>query len=189
VKTQGLQYVLVFLELPTAAKLPVTLEADALPRDKEGQPMELVQIGSPKGQFHPRVVSLHPRQRLEIINNSDPPVSCDAHLGGPKAYSRIFKPGEKQIFDLEPSNREPYHVRGGVYTWKDGHVWRMAHPYTALTNAEGMFEIKHVPVLEGEHKLVLWVWHEMLPGLRFREIGPIELSSGEILTKDLTLPE
>lgn len=187
--TQGIAYLLVFLRPPQGCKLPVAAEAQRLPVNSAGLPIDRVQIGSPKGQFQPRVVLLHLRQKLEIINNSDPPVKCDANLSGRNAYSQVFAPGDKAVWDLEPADKEPYRVTASVYTWKSGYVWKLTHPYAVLTDAEGRFELKHVPVLEGDQKLGLWIWHELLPGDHFKEVGPLELEVGKTVVKDLTIPE
>jgi hypothetical protein len=68
------------------------------------------------------------------------------------------------------------------------YIWKMEHPYCAVTDENGNYRLPHVPVPEGKEKMVLAVWHEMLPGTKIKEIGPVDLEAGKEATKDFALP-
>jgi hypothetical protein len=35
----------------------------------------------------------------------------------------------------------------------------------------------------------LWIWHEMLPGDHFREIGKLKLEKGKTIEKDISIKD
>jgi len=92
------------------------------------------------------------------------------------------------VYDLQPDNSAPNNVLCAQHQgMMSGYVWKFDHPWAVVTNENGEYELQHVPVVEGG-KLLLVVWHEMLPKPGFKEVGEIELKPKETLTRDITLP-
>ena len=56
----------------------------------------------------------------------------------------------------------------GVFPWMRGYLGTFAHPYFAVTDADGKFEIKNAPV--GKFQLILW--HE--------EVGFLTMTSKKL---------
>jgi hypothetical protein len=121
-------------------------------------------------------------QKLVLLNDSN-----KAKGGKPGGISHNFKwgdknviipPGEsKDVINLVPS-KKPVMFQSTIHPWASAHIWVLDHPYFALTDANGEYEIKNAPA--GNVRLV--AWHEGAPGV-FLTIGgakgdPIKLKVG-----------
>ncbi len=183
-KTKGVQYAVVFLQTSKGAALPKPA-ADNEPRQPEGV-MRL-----PRGRFEPRVLLLHPKQNLKLVNDSDPPIHLYVNLTNLRnAAAKVLRAAESQVFPITPFNKEPVRVSCAQHAGQmSGYVWKMDHPYVAVTDADGRFELKHVPIKENE-KVVLWVWHEMLgsPG-QMKETGAVAVKADEAVEVQVAIPE
>ncbi len=184
-KTKGVQYAVVFVQTSTAAALPKPATSNE-PTQPEGV------VRMPRGTFVPRVLLLHPRQNLKLINDSDPPIHLDVNIANLRNLTppKTLRPAESQVFQVAPFNKEPIRVSCAQHAGQmSGYVWKMNHPYVAVTDAEGRFELKHVPVLQDE-KVVLWVWHEMLDSPdRMKEIGPVAVKPDEAVEVQVAIPK
>jgi hypothetical protein len=177
---KGIRYAVVFLKAPSGTRMP---KDDG--KNKPSSPV--VELKQPKCMFEPRVQVLHPDQKLKAFNDST--IVHDTNLGGPNEYKKTMPPGETYEFSPDPSNNEPYKLSCGIHAgMMSGYVWKFDHPWAAVTDENGNFEIKNVPVLEGS-PLEIWVWHEMLPDNKMKKVGVVEAKAGETATKDFTIPE
>jgi len=50
--------------------------------------------------------------------------------------------------------RLPHKVTCDIHSWMEAYWVVLDHPYVAVTNAKGEFEIPNLPV--GEHKFIIW---------------------------------
>lgn len=192
-KTKGVHYAVVFLRPPPRYRMPPTSpEAVELPRDSAGEVQEEQLLRAPRAQFEPRVLCLHPKQKLKTVN--DGLFNFEVYIVG-RDYSTVYmltyedSPKHAVKVDLKPSDTQPYRVTSGIHGWMSAYVWKMTHPNAQVTDADGKFELKDVPVLADSQKLVLYVWHEMLPGDHFKEIGPLELETGKTNTRNFGIPK
>jgi plastocyanin len=181
---QGLQYAVVFLKAPAGTKLPKSLDPGA-------PAAEFVDVKQPHCQFEPRVQVMHPKQKIRFLNDSDPAIQHDANLdnglGG--KFQSSLKPGDSKEFSPETSDNAPYAISCQIHTgMMSGWLWRPSHHLMAVTDANGNFEIKDVPVPADGKKWVVAVWHEKLPGNRVMEIGEVEVKAGEPATMNFSMP-
>jgi hypothetical protein len=173
---KGIKYAVVFIR-PVGGRLPKVPENVAKPA------VDIVEMRQPKCQFEPRVLVMGPGQKLKFYNDSDPKISHDANLSGPTSINKTLPPGETVIYDPDADNSQPYKVICNQHSgFMSGWVWRFDHPWAAVTDADGKFEIKNVPVLSSG-KLAVVIWHELLPGDNRMQFAEIELKDGEV--KDL----
>jgi len=180
---KGLQYAVVFLKPAPGTKLPKP--------KAEGQP-GIVEVKQPHCQFEPRVIALKPTDKIVFVNDSDPAIAHDSNLAGVSFnYQKTLPPGQKtDPIDPDPSDKSPYKLSCAIHTgFMGAYIWRPTHPWMAVTDKDGNFEIKDVPVLEGGKKMILAVWHEMLPGDHTMDIGEIEVKPNEEATKDFAIPK
>jgi hypothetical protein len=177
--TKGLQYAVVYLRAPSGTRMPKWEEKDNQPAGP------FIEIRQPKCQFEPRVQVMHPSQKLKAHNDSD--ISHNTSLGGPSTGNSTIPPRGAQDFDLNYSNREPTTVFCTIHTGTmSAYIWKFEHPWAAVTDENGNYEIKNVPVLDGA-QLELWVWHEMMDP-KTKKIGAIDVKAGEAATKDFAIP-
>jgi hypothetical protein len=182
-ENKGLQYAVVFLKPPAGVRMPK-------PRS-EGE-AGVVEMGQPHCQFEPRVIVLKPTQKIVFLNDSNPPIAHDSNLSGITFnYQKTLPPGQKtDPIDPDPSDRSPYKVSCAIHAgFMGAYVWRPTHPWMTVTDKDGNYELKDVPVLEGGQKFILAVWHEMLPGDHTMDIGEIDAKPDETVTKDFALPK
>lgn len=181
---KGVRYALVFLKAPAGIKMPKA-PAEA---DKPDPPV--IELRQPKCQFTPRVLSLHPKQELKIFNDSQPPVVHNTSLTGVSSFALTLPIGAPPT-SLDParlrtSNSQPYSVACTIHTgFMTGYIWKMDHPWAVVTDADGNYELKHVPVLDGA-KMTLAVWHEMMKPT-MKDVGPIDVEKDKPATKDFAI--
>jgi hypothetical protein len=177
---KGVQFAVVYLKAPRGMKFPVSAKEVEKPEKAE------LEIRQPRCQFEPRALVLHPSQKLKVFNDSSPPISHDAKFepGGQKT----MPPGTAEVFDLVSSNVEPIKVSCGIHAGTmSAYIWKFEHPYGVVTDENGNFELKHVPVLK-DGKLEIWVWHEMLQGNKLKQVGTVDVGVGKSGTLDIAIP-
>jgi hypothetical protein len=143
-------------------------------------PKQETTIDNKKCRFEP-LVSIAYKDASFAIKNSDP-IFHNTNLG--------LKVGEKRrtLYNLAlPTQgqviKKPAKTTGFVPIKCDAHAWMRAyvavvdHPYAAVTDKEGSFELKDL--LPG--KYTLWIWHEGFGELK----KPFEVTAGK--TTELTI--
>src|SRR5262249_44346486 len=126
-----------------------------------------VTIDQPCCKFEPHALTLRQGQVLRA-KNSAPMNHCLAWSGHPlkNPGGNIILPPEQShaIANLKADDRRPLHLTCHLHPWMRAWVWVFDHPYHAVTDGDGKFELKLAPA--GECQLV--VWHEkvgwVLPG-------------------------
>jgi len=106
--------------------------------------------------FHPRVLGIQTGQTLQVTNSD--PVTHNIHPlaqinrewnhsqgAGDNPLSRKFVKPEVMV-----------RVKCNIHSWMHAFIGVVAHPYFAVTGADGAFEIPNLP--PGEY--VLEAWHE-----------------------------
>ncbi len=181
---KGVQYTLVFLKAPKGFRMP-----KAAP-ELEKPAADVVDMHQPRCQFEPRVVCLHPKQNIKFHNDSKPSIKHDANVTHTRfSRAQTLNPGETTVYEFPAYNSMPLKVTCAQHQGTmSAYVWKMDHPYAVVTDADGKFTLNHVPVTKGE-KMVLAVWHEMLPGTQMKDIGPVDLEVGKPATKDVAIPK
>ena len=142
----GIANVLVYLksapdDMPEGAKTPST------------EPVVLDQKGC---VFVPHVVALQAGQ--PFVAKSSDAVAHNVRINffnNPGVNKIVPGNGELNI-DLSLGESSPSSIACDIHPYMIGYVMVADHPYVAVTDAEGNFEIKNLP--EGDHKFR--VWHE-----------------------------
>jgi len=142
-----------------------------------------VEIDQPCCRFIPHVVLARAGQDM-VIKNSAP---CSHNARWISSLNGEHNPiiQSKQEFVIKELKAESYSITVScdIHKWMRAYVRVYDHPYFALTDADGVFEIKKVPVLGG--KLRLFAFHEeaaMHGGKSGRFGHALEVKAG---TKDL----
>ncbi len=189
-ENKGVRYTLVFLKPPKGYSMPPAGdEAKKLPKDKDGNEIKVVVMGQPHCQFEPRVICLHPDQKLQFINDSEKEMAHDSKLQGPNDYQKSLGWKDKtEEITLVGKDTEPNVVSCAKHAGiMSAYIWKMTHPYAVVTDENGEFELKDVPVLKGD-QMILTVWNEAwAPESLFKEIGPITAEVGKEEVKTIPL--
>ncbi|MCA9071590.1 MAG: hypothetical protein KDA84_21840, partial [Planctomycetaceae bacterium] len=149
-KTRGLKNVVLWLE-PMSADDPLPVHSSY---NKSADAK--IQFDNAECRFEPHICVLRTTQTL-VIGNKDKinhnvaafffkndPFNENAPIGGTV---------EKQ---LPKSERLPAKVTCPIHAWMQGYIILKDHPYVAVTDDNGEFELKNLPVGEW----TLRVWHE-----------------------------
>ncbi|MBI2881421.1 MAG: carboxypeptidase regulatory-like domain-containing protein [Candidatus Tectomicrobia bacterium] len=110
--------------------------------------------------FHPHVAIVQAKKAVQILNNDGilhnfhtfPKQNKAANRAQPKFLKKMTLAAS--FFDKP----EIVNVKCDVHAWMDGYIVVAAHPYYAVTGADGAFKLANVP--PGNYKLE--VWHETL---------------------------
>jgi len=169
-QTRGIRYVI------------VNLKSDAI-RKWAGTPRQNVVIDNRNCRFEPHVALATVGSQVEVKNSDD--VYHTTHLYGPGGFQ--YNPGLRAKGESEQTEL----TRPGTYIVKcDRHGWMSAflrvddHPFHAVTDEKGRFEIKGIP--PGKHHVE--VFHEKFGE---RPIAPevieVNIEADKTSTLDLKL--
>lgn len=163
---KGLAGIVVFINPERDEKLAVHPDLQATPK-----PFVLDQ---PNCVFTPRIFAVRAGQ---TINAKNPDATLhNVVMKGLKNDLNVQIPTgtEKPIKLVAESNAIT--VACGSHPWMKGFAWCFDHPYFAVTDKDGKFEIKNVPA--GNRKIVIWHETGYLPGFSKRDQKTLSLSAG-----------
>jgi plastocyanin len=105
----------------------------------------------------------HLNHNLKTVSRTNPPLE----IAQPKSVFRAM---------LRIDHPEIVELRCGIHDWMSAWIVVAEHPYYAVTDADGRFEIKDIPA--GDYTLALW--HESLgletKGIRVREGETVKIN-------------
>lgn len=104
--------------------------------------------------FHPRVMGIQTGQELQVVNSD--PVTHNIHPMAEinREWNHSQGPGDPPIHRkfLKPEVMIP--VKCNIHSWMHAYIGVLAHPYFAVTQADGTFEIKNLP--PGTYTIAVW---------------------------------
>lgn len=112
-----------------------------------------VEIDQKNCEFIPYVAAMHQSQGL-VLKSSDPVnhnIRFSAFTNG--AFNQVLPPIGRVELKLV-AERRPIPLACDIHPWMKGYVMVFAHPFFAVTDEDGSFEITGVPA--GIQNLVLW---------------------------------
>jgi hypothetical protein len=126
------------------------------PKLKAINPKE-VTIDQPCCQFVPHVLAMREGQKLLVKNSAGIAHNVNI-IGGakPPNINQIVPPGGKFKVEDIAARPIPITVKCDIHAWMSGRIAVLKHPYFAVTDENGNFEIKDAPA--GDFRLV--IWHE-----------------------------
>jgi hypothetical protein len=151
-KTRGVRHAAVFLVDARDWKKPLPIH----PTLKKLANKE-VAIDQPCCMFEPRLVILRQGQTLVVKNSAAivHNIKIEGGALGPNLNRAIPPRGQIPVPNILPRLRSiPYSC--SIHGWMGGYLFCLKHPYFAVTDKDGKFEIKTAPA--GKYKLV--IWHE-----------------------------
>jgi hypothetical protein len=148
---KGLKNVFVYILVTGDEQIPIH------PKLKEVS-KQPVSIDQPACAFFPRALALREGQVFEVKNTA--PVMHNIRWIGDGTNNQggnvTIKPGDKaEVKDLK-AQKLPLPLECNIHGWMKGRLLVCNHPYFAITDENGDFEIKDVPV--GNYKFM--IYHE-----------------------------
>lgn len=163
---KGLAGVVVFINPERDEKL-------AVHPDLQAEPKPFV-LDQPNCVFTPRIFAVRAGQNITAKNPD--PVLHNVVIKGLKNDQNVQIPtGSEKALKLV-SEANAITVACGSHPWMKGFCWCFDHPYFAVTDKDGKFEIKNVPA--GNRKIVIWHETGYLPGYSKRDQKTLNLADG-----------
>ena len=158
-KTKGLANTFAWL----APKDPKDKEAKLpIHPDLKAPPKTPVEMDQPACRFIPHALAMREGQDL-IAKNSSAIAHNFKYTGNPGVVANAganillppeLMPGGQKVIKGLVADRLPIVVECNIHPWMKGYIRIFDHPYFAVTDAEGKFEIKNAPT--GEYRLLVW---------------------------------
>lgn len=143
--SKGVANVVVFLRPEAGMKLDIH---DSLRTPSQKQ----VVLDQPFCQFQPRILAMREDQTLLAKNPA--PVPHNVVVQGFKNSQNVqLSAGSEKALQLFAESNA-IGLSCGAHPWMKGYVWVFDHPYFAVTDKDGNFEIKLAPA--GNRSVVLW---------------------------------
>jgi plastocyanin len=119
-------------------------------------PAEKAAISQDECMYRPRVLGVVNGQTL-AIRNGDPVLHNVHTYEGPRTlFNTAQVPGTPNIEKTFSQNGTMLKFKCDIHPWMTGYVWVQNNRYFAVTDKDGNFEIKDVPVGTWE----IEAWHE-----------------------------
>jgi plastocyanin len=156
----------------TNAHAVVSIEAPGLAFTPPAEPVQIDQKGF---RFIPHITLAVPGTTIRFLNNDPEP-------------HNVYSPEGRYNLGTWPTGETRDHVfdKPGIFTQLCNihpdmlaYVVVLETPYSAVTDADGKFEVKGVP----PGKYLLWAWHEKKDGLE----QEITVEAGQVLDLDLVI--
>ncbi|MDB5310060.1 MAG: hypothetical protein JWO38_4262 [Gemmataceae bacterium] len=173
-KNRGVKNVVVWLRPDDAkdakAKLPA---AKIHPSDAQRKPKDVV-IDQPVCMFAPRVTVARVGDTIVVKNSA--PVAHNffwTSSNNGDANPTVTKETEWRMEQPLKPETTPIQYKCSIHPWMAGYVRVFDHPYFAVTDENGNFEIKNAPV--GKFRLVYWHENGFKGGAPGRFGDPVEV--------------
>jgi hypothetical protein len=168
-KTNGIKNVVVWLapepDAATAAAIKAGTKKDVPSFAKKDIPAALakpdkpaVEIDQPCCRFIPHIVLAREGQDMVIKNSAPVPHNAKWTSRNNGEINPLLPSGAQHVVKDLKAEKFPIEVACSIHPWMKAYVRVFDHPYFAVTDDDGNFEIKDAPVLGG--KLRLFVWQE-----------------------------
>lgn len=146
-ENRGLKNVILWLE----SKTPVPVHPDYL--NNVPKPALLDNKGC---RFEPRVVQLRTGQTLELRNSDPVAHNAAAWLKRSTPFNEVIPIGQSTQRIMRKAETLPARVDCSIHAWMRAWLVVLDHPYAAVTDDHGRFEMPNVPA--GSWRIR--VWHE-----------------------------
>jgi hypothetical protein len=140
-----------------------------------------VELDQPRCQFIPHAIGL--RQGQVLIAKNSSPIAHNVNYGGhpsinPGKNVLVAPGGQIEIEGLMADEKLPVSVACNIHGWMKAYVRVFNHPYYAVTDENGSFELKNAPA--GEWRLRVWHDNGWRGGAKGRDGEKITVKGGTV---------
>lgn len=149
--------------------------------DRTFQPPDQPAVLEQKGcQYKPHVLALQAKQKLDVVNSDETTHNIHPSPNNNREWNMTQPHGVplEQTFAREEI---AIPVKCNVHPWMKGYIAVFKHPYFAVTDKKGSFELKDLP--PGSYTIT--AWQEKLGPLTQK----ITVAAGETKTLDFTFKQ
>ncbi|MFO0953925.1 MAG: carboxypeptidase regulatory-like domain-containing protein [Isosphaeraceae bacterium] len=171
--SKGVKNVLVFLTKPTA----VNDEA------KAAAAKTMIEFDQKNCVFKPHVLAVMAGSKIELKSSDPVNHNVNAKFKSNSQFNSLLAAGQQLPYTPASPERQPAQVTCDIHPWMLAYWMVLDHPYFAVTDANGNFEIKNVP--SGAQKVV--VWQEAAGYVTPVQGEEVSIAAGEPTTKSFTV--
>lgn len=160
---RGIANIVVFLYLSSSDTPP-----EAHPDYAESAEANVV-LDNNQCRFSPRISIVRTSQTLVLGNQDRVAHNSNIAAVNSRQINPLIAPGRTVEHQFSAIERLPIKINCAIHPWMAGYIVVKDHPYVAVTDADGHFEIPNLPV--GER--TIQVWHE-----RSGYVSEVDLGNG-----------
>ena len=108
-------------------------------------------------RFEPHAITVRAGQTLQVSNSDSVGHNSLINFLKNNSVNPIIPPNGKIDFQMKKAEIIPVKVSCSIHPWMQGIILVQDHPYMAVTDKDGKFELKN---LQAGKKLTLKVWQE-----------------------------
>lgn len=146
-----------------------------------GDAVVVKQVGC---QYMPHVNGIMVNQPMEIHNNDATAHNLKLQAQNNPGFN-VGQPIQGMVHEVKFSNPEydgPMPLKCDVHSWMNAYIAVFPHPFFAVSDDKGQFEIKGLPA--GKHTLT--VWHEFDKFTPVQKTIEVEVKDGAVTEVDFT---
>ncbi len=135
-------------------------------------------------RFLPHCMVVPVGQTIKVLSADDVAHNTHTNPNRNTAVSTLVAANDREgnlELVYKSSEREPFRVTCDFHGWMIAWHFPVDHPYVALTDADGNFEIPELPA--GDH--VFMVWHEAAKGKFIDRKLKVSIKPGETTTQEI----
>ena len=174
-KTKGVRWAVVWLldgSGDRAKPIPIKPDLKAIPNKK-------VVLDQPCCTFEPHVIALRQGQTLIIRNSAPFAHNTNIEAAG---FNQLLPPGAVKTAPPIATTMIPTPVACNIHPWMTAWIGVFKHPYFAVTDKEGKFEIKGAPA--GKYRIVAWQESKGYLNKGFKKGQPIDIKANGVTEVD-----
>jgi len=154
-KTRGVKWVLVWLTDASDAKGAKTAWDPKLIAPKLKEAPAKLELDQPVCTFLPRMIGVRSDTEVVFKNSAQVAHNVDVKGGteGPN-INQVIPVGKELKVGKIKAHSLPVTYSCSIHPWMKGYIGSFDHPYFAVTNDKGEFEIKDAPA--GKWRLMVW---------------------------------
>ncbi len=150
-KTKGIANIVIYL-----AKKPDAIHPSLKEIDEKKKEVTFDQKGC---RFTPHVMVVRTGQQVRVFSDDDTAHNTHTYMGKNDSDNFLLAPKNRVGVLLKPlkyAEKLPRKVSCDIHSWMTAYWVVVDHPYAAVTDPEGKYEIPELPA--GKHEFI--VWHE-----------------------------
>ena len=131
-----------------------SFKSDQLHPDLKEPKLKTVEMDQPCCRFIPHVLGVRVGQTLVIKNSAEFSHNAKYETENNGFDNPIIQAGKKIEIPIKKPERLPIFIECGMHPWMRAWVRVFNHPYFAITNDSGEYEIAKSPV--GKYRIFVW---------------------------------
>jgi len=135
-------------------------------------------------RFLPHCLTVPVGQTVKVLSADDAAHNTHTNPNRNTAVSTLVAANDREgklELVYKSAEREPFRVTCDFHGWMVAWHFPVDHPYVAITDADGNFEIPDLP--SGDH--VFMVWHEAAKGKYINRKLKVSIKPGETTTQEI----